>query len=220
LSFVLEISHPSSALGALGRLQLARPSWHDELQSPPEQASDSTPFVLQGRPQAPQFFGSVPVAVSQPSSVAGAWGPLQSLKPDAHECWHLPPVMQLCALLFAVEHVAPQAPQFAAEERFASQPLLATPSQFSKPDLQTNPHCFALHVITALSASGQTASQAPQCSGFVFRSTHSPAQSVSVPQLVSHWPPEQTSFDLHASPQAPQCAGSKLVSTQALPHLE
>jgi hypothetical protein len=160
--------------------------------------------VLQARPQAPQLLGSVPVAVSQPLSVAGACGPLQSLKPGAQECWHLPPVMQLCALLLTVEQLAPHAPQLAGEERFASQPFAGAPSQSLKPDLQVKPHTLALQLTTALLRSGQTVPQAPQCSGSVFRSTHSPPQLVSAPQLDTHWPPAQASVDLQVLPQPPQ----------------
>lgn len=80
--FVLRsASHPSSAPGARGRLQLPRLPVQLEVQSPPLQESDSTPSVEQVRPQAPQFNLSVDVLVSQPSSAAGGLGVVQSPKP-------------------------------------------------------------------------------------------------------------------------------------------
>jgi hypothetical protein len=48
------VSQPSSALGATGLLQLARPSSQLELQVPALHARDRTPLALQARLQAPQ----------------------------------------------------------------------------------------------------------------------------------------------------------------------
>lgn len=69
------ISHPSSALGEAGFMQLALPSTQLEVQRPPEHASDITPLVLQARVHVPQRNGSVERLASQPSLAV----PLQSV---------------------------------------------------------------------------------------------------------------------------------------------
>jgi hypothetical protein len=65
-------------------------------------------------------------------------------------------------VLFAVEQLAPHAPQVSGEERFASQPLAAAPSQFLKPVAQTNEHVLLEQVRTAFSACGHTVVHVPQ----------------------------------------------------------
>jgi hypothetical protein len=59
-------SHPSSALGAEGSLQLPQPGRQLELHSPFVHSSVLTSEPEQVRPQLPQSEVSVPVFVSQP----------------------------------------------------------------------------------------------------------------------------------------------------------
>jgi len=71
------VSQPSSALGAIGWVQLPFGELHDELQVPPLHDSVATPAAEQGREHDPQCAGSLPRLVSQPSSAAGAAGWVQ-----------------------------------------------------------------------------------------------------------------------------------------------
>jgi hypothetical protein len=60
------VSQPSSAVGARGALQFAKPSAQVAAQRPRLQSSEATFVVAQARPHAPQFSGSDVVLASQP----------------------------------------------------------------------------------------------------------------------------------------------------------
>jgi hypothetical protein len=79
----------------------------------------------QARPHAPQFCGSSPSGVSQPSAAF----PLQSPKPASHVKPQALPAQAGCAWAGAVQ-TDPHAPQFCgADAIWTSQPFDATPSQ-------------------------------------------------------------------------------------------
>ena len=60
------VSHPLSAAGAAGVVQLPKPTAQLELQTPPEQARDSTFALLHPRPQPPQWLTLFVRLASQP----------------------------------------------------------------------------------------------------------------------------------------------------------
>jgi len=93
-------------------VQVALPRSQNGVQRPLLHTSEAVPDVLQGRRQAPQFWMSPRTSDSQPSSVAPARGPLQSLKFVA-QLWTQRPALQVREALFTVEHGLPHAPQFA-----------------------------------------------------------------------------------------------------------
>lgn len=70
-------SHPSSAAGAAGWLQLPQPGWQVELQAPPLHESPRTLAPEQLRPHDPQSAVFVPTFVSHPCEGS----PLQWAKP-------------------------------------------------------------------------------------------------------------------------------------------
>ena len=92
----------------------------------------------QARPQPPQFLTSLAVAVSQPSSGAGAAGWLQLALPLTQLELHTPPA-QASVATPAAEQLRPQAPQLAVEVlTLVSQPSVLAPvlTQSPKPPAQ------------------------------------------------------------------------------------
>lgn len=76
-STVRAVSHPLSASGAAGVVQLPNPALQLDTHRPAAQESDAAFEPEQGRPQAPQLAVLVDRSDSQPSSRAGAAGWLQ-----------------------------------------------------------------------------------------------------------------------------------------------
>jgi len=123
------VSQPSSASGAGGSAQLPKPSLHVDVQRPLSQARDATLAPEQARPHAPQLATSAPVAVSQPSSAAGAAGCTQLPKPALQLELHTPP-LQARDATEVVAQARSQAPQWSVlVERSVSQPFAISPSQ-------------------------------------------------------------------------------------------
>jgi hypothetical protein len=105
-----ERSQPSSAVGAAGCVQFAKPSTHVDTHAPDEHARDETFCVPHALPHAPQCSGSLVVFASQPSSLDPGCGPLQSLNGAPQVGWHWPPE-QLREVTFTVEQAPPHVPQ-------------------------------------------------------------------------------------------------------------
>jgi len=76
---VVDVSHPS---GCLSPLQSAYPVAHVPLQTLPEQVRVCMWLLEQTVLQPPQWSGSPPVLVSQPSTLGAV--ELQSVQPAAH----------------------------------------------------------------------------------------------------------------------------------------
>ena len=91
--------------------------------------------------------------------------------------------------------------------RFRSQPLVATPSQLSKPGLQIMPHRPAPHVGEAFARGAQALPQAPQFVRSVRRSTQvEPQGVVPAAQESTHAPRSHRSPDRQRAPQVEQLA--------------
>ncbi len=78
---VVFVSHPSSAVGDVGLMQLPQSDAHVEQQTPAEQALVATFVDAQARPQVPQLLGSPAVFTSHPLAST----PSQSAYPELHD---------------------------------------------------------------------------------------------------------------------------------------
>lgn len=119
-------------------------------------------------PQAPQSV-SVRRSVSHP--LPGR--PSQSPRSAAQARPQVPPV-HVATAPGPPGHALPQLPQVAGSARSASQPLLASPSQSSKPAAQVRLQARAAHDAVAFAPVGQASPQPPQWDTSVRRSTSQP----------------------------------------------
>jgi hypothetical protein len=189
------VSQPSSAVGAVGWVQLPKPELQVELHTPPVHDSDATFVVAQARAQAPQLAVLVFVLVSQPSSAVGAVGWLQLPKPELHVELQVPPLHDRAATL-APEHARLHAPQLSALVlRFTSQPSSAVGAvgwpQLAKPELQVEVHSPPLHARPATFEVEHPRPQLPQLPVLVFRLVSQPSVSLfplQSPKPVAHVP--------------------------------
>jgi hypothetical protein len=160
------VSHPLSAVGAPGVVQLPNPATQVESHRPALHWARSTLAFEQGRPHAPQFAGSPCVSVSQPLSASGGAGVVQLLNPPLHVELHTPAEQLLTATLLSA-HTRLQAPQLlTSDERPVSQPLsgagAAGVEQLPKPELQVEVHRPALQAAVATFTVEQGRPQPPQ----------------------------------------------------------
>lgn len=126
VSVSVSVSQPSSAVGAAGIAQLARPVTQLELHEPLLHEVALVPLVEQARPQAPQFATSEAKKLSQPLSEPGKAGSEQFPKPPVQLEVHRPAV-QVRLLVLAYEHARPHPPQLSGLVfRFASHPSSAS----------------------------------------------------------------------------------------------
>lgn len=153
-------SQPSSEVGAAGLLQLAAPRTQLDVQTPPAQASESTPWVLHARPQAPQWSVLVATLASQPSdgSALQSWKPGTQEKPQA-------PAEQVVTALSRDGQRFPQEPQLAGLVVRSTH----WPSQLTRGAVQPPPQLPLLQVSPVL----HLPVQLPQWSGSLDVSTHS-----------------------------------------------
>jgi len=182
-------------------VQLPQPSWQVELQTPAAQLCDATWEALHARLHAPQLKTSVAVLDSQPSVAMR----LQSPNPAVHEATAQEPPLHAARALGS-EQVVLHAPQLATSVSvFTSQPSATTVLQFSQEPVQeAMVQTLLTHAEVALGRL-QVRPQEPQFDSSVFKSTHSPLQSVSPAAQVSEQVPLlQNNPGPHLVPQVPQ----------------
>jgi hypothetical protein len=158
-------------------------------------------------PQPPQLLTSAVVALSQP--FLGL--PSQSAKPAEHVGTQVPPVQVVVPCAFV--HAIPQPPQLVMLVlKFASQPLLALPSQLPKPALHVGTQTPVVQVVDPL-AFVQALPHAPQFDTEVFVLASQPVDASPsqlpkpVLQAIVHAPREQPAdpfVPLQTVPHAPQ----------------
>jgi hypothetical protein len=212
------VSQPSSFRGEVGVAQLPKPSAQLEVQRPLSQARDATLAPEQARPQPPQLFTSLVLAVSQPSSAVGAAGRAQLLKPAAQPDTQSPP-LQARAPTAVEAQPRPQAPQWSTlVVSSVSQPFSTSPSQSpSVPGQFAMLHLPAVHPGVPVGVV-HTLPQAPQFCGSPAIGVSQPSsiagesgcrQSPRVSQTAWQAPASQRTDDVpvfwQARAQAPQC---------------
>lgn len=181
------------------------------------QLSEPGAALGQATPQPPQLLESA--SASQPSSATVPGGFTQLTFPHRHVETQSPLLHSALITPFC-EHARPQAPQFSGSTAtWVSQPG-APGMQSVYPGLHTSPHRAEAQLGVAFGPPGHTVPQFPQCSGFVWRSTHWPPQLKSGgAQLATQLPFWQTLPETHRLPQEPQFCGSMSVFTHPFPHL-
>src|SRR5204862_374760 len=139
--------------------------------------------------QAPQFFGSERTSSSHPLARL----PSQLSYPMLHESVHAPAMHAATAFWPIPMQTLPHAPQLLRSvASFTSQPLLAFPSQSSKPCTQpADAHAPFWHAGTVLF--------------FGAHFTPHPPQLARSPLVSMHWPAQHAPL-LQAALQPPQCA--------------
>lgn len=160
------------------------------------------PFVgtAQLAPQPPQLAGSLVVSVHEAPQRTGK-GALQPLEqvPLAHTG-------------VAPLHVRVQSPQVVGAARSASQPLVATPSQFAKPLAQLKPHVEPSQVATAPAGAAQGVQLAPHDDSNVSETQRSPHRWKPARQVKPQAVPSQVASALgggaHGEQAAPHVAGA------------
>jgi hypothetical protein len=193
----------------------------------PQRPAEHTWAPAQAARHAPQFARSLVVLTSQPLAAI----PSQSAKP-ALQVNPQAPAAQVAVALAGAEHALPQRPQCVVLARVStSQPLVAMPSQLSKPALQVSPHVPAAHAGEALAPVGQRVPQAPQLLVSVGSGASQPVAGIpsqSAVRIGSVHRRRQRPASQRASlpgpeaqrlPQAPQWLTSDCVSTQAPPQV-
>ncbi len=199
----------------------AKPAVQVRAHIPVAQAGTALGAPEQAMPQVPQWETLVRVSVSQPLGAL----PSQSPKPAVQAAMPQAPAVQ-AAVALAKKQAPPQRPQCDGLLRVStSQPLDASPSQFSKPALQAKPQAPAAQVLVALARVGHAALQAPQWarSLWVLASQPSPAVALQSAKGAVHVPTAQLPLrhaeaalgTVQRRSQAPQAAVLDWVSTQA-----
>jgi hypothetical protein len=143
-------------------MQLAKPRSHVDVHVVPVQVREPVLVPEQTRPHAPQLKTSSTTTVSQPLSISGATGFVQSPNPASHVGVHNP-AAQAVPTAFTPEQTCPQPPQLAVEVRTSiSQPSVGSPLQSAKFAEQFKPHVPLKHVAVELGPLGQAFPHAPQ----------------------------------------------------------
>jgi hypothetical protein len=165
--------------------------------------------------QMPQWFGSFLRSASQPSETSA----LQLEKPDK-QVMPQAPAVQLAVPWFVLHAVVQLEQWVESVLRLTSQPLLASPSQLPKPDVQVMPHTPAAHVEVPFDEL-HTFPHALQFAGLVLRFASQPlvTRPSQLPnpvlQVIEQTPAVQAGAPL-VEPQAVvqllQCRGSVLRS--------
>jgi hypothetical protein len=138
--------------------------------APAAQPCSATLGSSHALPQRPQCWGLVEVAVSQPVVES----PSQSPKPALHMSIAQAPRRHAAEALRMVQ-VRRQAPQFMLSARASvSQPLVASPSQSTKPSAHSRRQAPITQAPTELVPEGQRIPQAPQLVASVWRFTSQP----------------------------------------------
>ncbi len=211
-------SHPSSAAGATGWLQLPNVPEQVDVHRPLVHDAALTLASEQARPQVPQLAVALLKLTSQPSSSAGAAGWLQLPNVPEQVDVHRPPV-HAATLTLLSEQVRPQAPQLPVELRSVSQPSSAVGAagcvQLPKPAEQAELHRPPAHDGAGALFAEQPRPHAPQLVLEVVRSTSQPSSGAGATGWLQ-LPKPTAQLEVHTP--AAQLRTAVLVEEQPRPH--